>query len=146
MPMTFPRDSAHPVSSGPAPGVEEGVVSDRFPVLRQALRDDDSMAARVALAEVEPVEDALDELAARARDGSQAAVELLIETLDETGVVRAFAGAALLDAAAVDDVSQDALISVAESIHRLDRKSTRLNSSHVAISYAVFCRKKKNRR
>src|SRR5699024_12841470 len=30
-----------------------------------------------------------------------------------------------------------------ESIHR-DRKSTRLNSSHVSISYAVFCLKKKN--
>src|SRR5690625_6967953 len=31
-------------------------------------------------------------------------------------------------------------------LHRvliLDRKSTRLNSSHVAISYAVFCLKKK---
>src|SRR5207253_7190733 len=37
---------------------------------------------------------------------------------------------------------------VARTIHpmghtRLDRKSTRLNSSHVAISYAVFCLKKK---
>src|SRR5690625_7122730 len=28
----------------------------------------------------------------------------------------------------------------------IDRKSTRLNSSHVAISYAVFCLKKKNNR
>src|SRR2546421_5997807 len=28
--------------------------------------------------------------------------------------------------------------------HRLDRKSTRLNSSHDQISYAVFCLKKKN--
>src|SRR5207302_9965682 len=27
----------------------------------------------------------------------------------------------------------------------LDRKSTRLNSSHVKISYAVFCLKKKNK-
>src|SRR5690625_5563631 len=27
--------------------------------------------------------------------------------------------------------------------NQLDRKSTRLNSSHVAISYAVFCLKKK---
>src|SRR5690348_17581353 len=27
--------------------------------------------------------------------------------------------------------------------HRLDRKSTRLNSSHPSISYAVFCLKKK---
>src|SRR5699024_12098280 len=29
-------------------------------------------------------------------------------------------------------------------LHRQDRKSTRLNSSHVSISYAVFCLKKKN--
>src|SRR6266704_2270593 len=28
--------------------------------------------------------------------------------------------------------------------HIRDRKSTRLNSSHVSISYAVFCLKKKN--
>src|SRR5437870_6906054 len=30
-----------------------------------------------------------------------------------------------------------------ETNRKLDRKSTRLNSSHVAISYAVFCLKKK---
>src|SRR5690625_6052132 len=30
------------------------------------------------------------------------------------------------------------------AIRQLDRKSTRLNSSHVAISYAVFCVKKHN--
>src|SRR5690625_6904634 len=30
-----------------------------------------------------------------------------------------------------------------EPIHTRDRKSTRLNSSHVAISYAVFCLKTK---
>src|SRR5207302_11324540 len=29
---------------------------------------------------------------------------------------------------------------------RLDRKSTRLNSSHVKISYAVFCLKKKKKK
>src|SRR5256885_12371911 len=28
----------------------------------------------------------------------------------------------------------------------LDRKSTRLNSSHLVISYAVFCLKKKNKK
>src|SRR5439155_9408114 len=32
------------------------------------------------------------------------------------------------------------------SSQRRDRKSTRLNSSHVAISYAVFCLKKNNQR
>src|SRR5699024_12640251 len=31
-----------------------------------------------------------------------------------------------------------------KELDRLDRKSTRLNSSHVSISYAVFCLKKKN--
>src|SRR3989442_11708475 len=30
-----------------------------------------------------------------------------------------------------------------DSLHFQDRKSTRLNSSHVRISYAVFCLKKK---
>src|SRR5439155_15040209 len=33
-----------------------------------------------------------------------------------------------------------------EKLSALDRKSTRLNSSHVAISYAVFCLKKKNKK
>src|SRR3712207_8098168 len=32
----------------------------------------------------------------------------------------------------------------ADGVHRQDRKSTRLNSSHANISYAVFCLKKKN--
>src|SRR5699024_12550091 len=31
-----------------------------------------------------------------------------------------------------------------ESVQSPDRKSTRLNSSHVSISYAVFCLKKKD--
>src|SRR5699024_11748148 len=30
-----------------------------------------------------------------------------------------------------------------ETLEKQDRKSTRLNSSHVSISYAVFCLKKK---
>src|SRR5699024_12280057 len=32
-----------------------------------------------------------------------------------------------------------------EPVVKADRKSTRLNSSHVSISYAVFCLKKKNK-
>src|SRR5690606_41821957 len=42
----------------------------------------------------------------------------------------------------------DARLDDAGSIHvpldKVDRKSTRLNSSHVKISYAVFCLKKKS--
>src|SRR5690625_5624029 len=41
-------------------------------------------------------------------------------------------------------IGQAAFLYVEKLIsHDLDRKSTRLNSSHVAISYAVFCLKKK---
>src|SRR3712207_8888920 len=37
------------------------------------------------------------------------------------------------------------LVPVVDVLHALsDRKSTRLNSSHANISYAVFCLKKKN--
>src|SRR5690349_24057100 len=36
------------------------------------------------------------------------------------------------------------LFSMSLTVMRQDRKSTRLNSSHVEISYAVFCLKKKN--
>src|SRR3712207_8724737 len=42
--------------------------------------------------------------------------------------------------------SADALArSIVWAASRGDRKSTRLNSSHANISYAVFCLKKKNR-
>src|SRR5256885_3007381 len=34
---------------------------------------------------------------------------------------------------------------IRELAHRVDRKSTRLNSSHLVISYAVFCLKKKKK-
>src|SRR5438067_8884390 len=39
---------------------------------------------------------------------------------------------------------RDAVIAVEMAPGVRDRKSTRLNSSHVSISYAVFCLKKKN--
>src|SRR3712207_8894043 len=42
--------------------------------------------------------------------------------------------------AVVLDRDREALVA---RVHRRDRKSTRLNSSHANISYAVFCLKKK---
>src|SRR5256885_8695966 len=36
-------------------------------------------------------------------------------------------------------------ISLAQAAAQADRKSTRLNSSHLVISYAVFCLKKKKK-
>src|SRR5688572_32186281 len=37
------------------------------------------------------------------------------------------------------------IFAVQEEIAKIDRKSTRLNSSHSQISYAVFCLKKKKK-
>src|SRR3712207_8107873 len=51
----------------------------------------------------------------------------------------------LADAAVTATSHGDLLGSAAGRRHRArDRKSTRLNSSHANISYAVFCLKKKN--
>lgn len=93
---------------------DKGLIGD----LEHALATANIAAARRAvgdLAESGNYDDALAILARHAPQSMQI-LELLIETLDSSGVVRRFAGAALLDKTAVDDVSQDALISVAESI------------------------------
>src|SRR5207302_9250516 len=44
------------------------------------------------------------------------------------------------------EVRQGQLLFVIDQRPYLDRKSTRLNSSHVKISYAVFCLKKKKKK
>src|SRR3712207_6998037 len=48
----------------------------------------------------------------------------------------------------VDAADQgDAVVAAVDGlVHALDRKSTRLNSSHANISYAVFCLKKKKKK
>ena len=59
-------------------------------------------------------DEALDALADAA--SSRSARELLVETLDASGVVHRFVGSMLLDRDAIDDVAQDTLISVVQSI------------------------------
>src|SRR5438128_12295229 len=49
-----------------------------------------------------------------------------------------------LSAAPVSSASRSSLRIALNTTDRVDRKSTRLNSSHGSISYAVFCLKKKN--
>src|SRR2546426_5818861 len=41
---------------------------------------------------------------------------------------------------------RDRIVAVSERLFKPDRKSTRLNSSHLVISYAVFCLKKKKKK
>lgn len=70
----------------------------------------------LADAPAELTDDTLMLLATAAADGSRLATELLVETLDDSGVARRFVRSSLLDETAVDDVSQDVLISVAGSV------------------------------
>src|SRR5258708_31634925 len=50
-----------------------------------------------------------------------------------------------LDQRDVVEVMANLEVGLAGKLRVLDRKSTRLNSSHQIISYAVFCLKKKNK-
>src|SRR3712207_7417454 len=61
------------------------------------------------------------------------------------GQVAALAALARLDDALIARrmLPQDGLETLRGPATRADRKSTRLNSSHANISYAVFCLKKK---
>src|SRR5260221_5073115 len=45
----------------------------------------------------------------------------------------------------LEDLKTHSVEMLTQGMVRLDRKSTRLNSSHTVISYAVFCLKKKNK-
>jgi RNA polymerase sigma-70 factor (ECF subfamily) len=58
----------------------------------------------------------LDALAHRAAAGSTVALELLAELVDELGLARAGVRQVLVDESAVDDVTQDTLVSMAVSI------------------------------
>src|SRR5256885_905925 len=49
------------------------------------------------------------------------------------------------DVGAVVQLQRQLAVGGACGEHRIDRKSTRLNSSHLVISYAVFCLKKKKK-
>src|SRR5438034_6179160 len=67
------------------------------------------------------------------------AILLVLGARAQTDVIRSDADAATVEA--VFDVEPRG--AVAATLDEADRKSTRLNSSHTVISYAVFCLKKK---
>src|SRR5699024_11616505 len=46
---------------------------------------------------------------------------------------------------ALQPLGEEYISIIQEGLDNRDRKSTRLNSSHVSISYAVFCLKKKKK-
>src|SRR5690625_5848190 len=80
---------------------------------------------------------------------SQLEAQVLVVAQPPGDLSQVLAGEEQGELAAVDHdlldrrVRVDALVLEQLDEHVQDRKSTRLNSSHVAISYAVFCLKKK---
>src|SRR3712207_7859584 len=68
----------------------------------------------------------------------------LHDALPISTTTRRSAGAREAASRALDSSTGTSSILRLHSGVRLDRKSTRLNSSHANISYAVFCLKKKN--
>src|SRR3712207_8544623 len=70
-----------------------------------------------------------------------------LDTLpDDRAEVNTYKKASLLLVKAYPDISPDFLMEISSdnvTDNGRDRKSTRLNSSHANISYAVFCLKKK---
>src|SRR5262245_41216704 len=81
---------------------------------------------------------------------AKAGVEVVMTAPDHaTGTDRLAEVAAKLDAGIIVNVQGDEPLIEPSTIEaavalNVDRKSTRLNSSHLGISYAVFCLKKKN--
>src|SRR3712207_7703134 len=74
------------------------------------------------------------------------AFPICLDTQDPDEIVRTvqvlapvFAGINL------EDISAPRCFEIEQRLRDLDRKSTRLNSSHANISYAVFCLKKKKK-
>lgn len=93
-------------------------VHDALTALDTAVDGGNASRARRVLADIAESErdDALDRLARRAAAGSSLAVELLVEVVDQHGLARRAVRRYLFDDRAVDDVVQDTLVTVAQSV------------------------------
>src|SRR5688500_19124462 len=78
------------------------------------------------------------------RAGGEAALQFAVRQI--VRVPELFGNHAALVGEFLDGFYEGQGIATGREFVMADRKSTRLNSSHLVISYAVFCTKKKSRR
>src|SRR3712207_6878972 len=106
---------------------------------------DPALAARLA---ADPLADLLGIVLEQVRPGyARAGMTVGPELLNAVGTAHGGATMALLDVVHAAVSNSHGTVAVAQDVHTEflepgDRKSTRLNSSHANISYAVFCLKK----
>src|SRR5438128_6803893 len=81
----------------------------------------------------------------RTQSAVSQAIRKLESEIGESLFDRSSRDGQLTDAGHVLQEYAERLLNLRESAREADRKSTRLNSSHGSISYAVFCLKKKSR-
>lgn len=92
--------------------------------MTRAIAAGDGIEARISIDELRRQGiDPLEQLAEVAAAGDDLATELLVECLDSSALVRKFVAGMLLEQSAIDDVSQDTLISVATSIGSFSGRS-----------------------
>lgn len=114
-------------------------MSDLIPDLVRGLEEDDLLQAthyaRALLAD-DRVDAAL-EITADFAPRSEVAMSVLVETLDAAGTIHRFAGSMLLDRTAIDDVAQDSLISIVESINSYERGGKFTSWVHTIVQRRV---------
>jgi len=97
------------------PGRDDDTTS-RDDALERATAGDRRAAARIATRLRDGDADLLDEVAREAAAGSPVALDLLLTAIDDLGHVRAAVRRIIVASAAVDDVAQEVLITVASKI------------------------------
>src|SRR5690606_20424237 len=121
-------------------------MSDQLTAAAQAMNVPEPIVERSARARAEASGSSYEEVLAAWAGGQAVAASAPAPVAEEapppTSEPEPEAPAEQAPAAPAAPEAQPAPIPVAAAV---DRKSTRLNSSHVKISYAVFCLKKKNR-
>jgi RNA polymerase sigma-70 factor (ECF subfamily) len=101
--------------------LDAAVAGGHMPLARRSLGEVSNEAERSA---------ALDALARHAATGAPVAVELLIEAIDRWGVARTAVRKVLIDDSAVDVVTQDTLIVVAQSVASFPARTTFISWLH----------------
>lgn len=122
-------------AAGPSESQTSGGIDD---LIRALERHDELMATDVAKELVaDGCTDAVLDGVADYAPSNRIAMNVLVETLDAAGIVNRFAGAMLLDRAAVDDVVQDSLISIVESINSYSGGSKFTSWAHTIVQRRV---------